>query len=169
MISIIVAVERGTGAIGRDGDLLHHISADLRRFKVLTMGHPVIMGRRTFESFPKGPLPGRENIVLTRTGSFHHDGTTVVSSLNEAIAIVADRDAFVIGGGEIYRQALPLASVLHLTEIDATTPDADTFFPLPDESQWTETDCSAWLTDEKTALRYRYRTLSRTQHRQAES
>ena len=76
-ISIIVATAQGN-AIGRKGDLLFHISADLRRFKEITMGHPIIMGRKTFESFPKGPLPGRQNIVITRQSDYHHDGITVV-------------------------------------------------------------------------------------------
>ena len=128
-ISIIVAAAQGN-AIGRKGDLLFHISADLRRFKEITMGHPIIMGRKTFESFPKGPLPGRQNIVITRQGDYQYDGITVVGSFPDALAAANNVDeVFVIGGGEIYREAINGASVLYLTEIDAKVDDADTFSP----------------------------------------
>lgn len=96
-ISIIVAVTRNN-AIGTNGDLLYHISADLKHFKEITMGHPIIMGRKTFESFPNGPLPGRRNIVITRNTDYVHQGIEVVHSLKEAIDAVADTDeAMVIG------------------------------------------------------------------------
>jgi len=161
MIAIIVAVERGTRAIGRDGDLLHHISADLRRFKALTMGHPIIMGRRTFESFPKGPLPGRENIVLTRSAAYRPEGATIAGSVDEALAAVAGRDAFVIGGGEIYRRFLPLADVIHLTEIDADTPGADTFFPEINPAEWYVAETGDTMTDDRSGTGFRYQTLHR--------
>ncbi|MDE5913620.1 MAG: dihydrofolate reductase [Muribaculaceae bacterium] len=128
-IHIIAAIDRH-GAIGRNGDLLFHISADLRRFKQLTMGCPIIMGRKTFESFPKGPLPGRRNIVVTRNAEYSRPGIETASSLEQALALAADApDVYIIGGGEIYRQAPPLATRLDLTDIDATVTDADTFFP----------------------------------------
>ncbi len=139
---LIAAVTRDL-AIGNQGSLLFHIPADLKRFKVLTMGCPIIMGRKTFESFPNGPLPGRRNIVVTRSAEFHYDGVDVVHSLEDAIAACGDVErAYVIGGGEIYRQALPMADELDLTLIDAECPDADVRFPdveLP-EPQFTETD-----------------------------
>lgn len=138
-LRIIVAIA-ANGAIGRNGDLLFHISADLRRFKQLTIGHPIIMGRKTFESFPKGPLPGRLNIVVTRNESYSHPGIETAHSLNDAIAIATSSGAeaaYVIGGGEIYRQALELADRIDLTEIDANVADADTFFPLPGSNNWT--------------------------------
>lgn len=135
-IHIIVAIDRN-GAIGRGGDLLFHISADLRRFKSLTMGCPIIMGRKTFESFPKGPLPGRRNIVVTRNPEYRRDGIETASSLTQALELAADApDVYIIGGGEIYRQAITLADRLDLTEIDASVPDADTFFPPIDPELW---------------------------------
>lgn len=154
MITIIAAVAGG-GAIGRRGDLLFHISADLRRFKTLTTGHPVVMGRKTFESFPSGPLPGRRNIVVTRNRAYDRPGAETAQSLADAIAMTGG-DAFVIGGGEIYAQALPLADRLCLTLVDAVVPDADTFFPETDFSQWTETDRSEDLVDPKTGVTYRF-------------
>ncbi len=160
-ISIIVATAQGN-AIGRKGDLLFHISADLRRFKEITMGHPIIMGRKTFESFPKGPLPGRQNIVITRQEDYHHDGITVVGSFSDALTAANGVDeAFVIGGGEIYREAINHASKLYLTEIDATVDDADTFFPEIKREEWVETDASEWITDERSGARYRFVCLSR--------
>lgn len=129
MINIIVAADRH-GAIGRNGDLLFHISEDLRRFKQLTMGHPIIMGRKTFESFPKGPLPGRRNIVITRQPDYSRPGIEVAASLEDALKAAHDADEiYIIGGGEIYRQAWPLAQRFLITEIDAEVADADTFIP----------------------------------------
>ena len=160
-ISIIVAIAQGN-AIGRKGDLLFHISADLRRFKEITMGHPIIMGRKTFESFPKGPLPGRQNIVITRQSDYHHDGITVVGSFSSALTAANNTDeVFVIGGGEIYREAINHASKLYLTEIDATVEDADTFFPEINREEWVETEVSEWITDERSGARYRFVCLSR--------
>ena len=135
-LHIIAAVAHGC-AIGRRGDLLFHISADLRRFNALTMGCPIIMGRKTFESFPRGPLPGRRNIVITRRIDYPANGIEVVGSLDEALRLVADSArAYVIGGGEIYRQAISLAQVLDITEIASDAPDADTFFPTIHPSDW---------------------------------
>ncbi len=126
-VNIIVAIDR-KGGIGRGGDLLFHIGADLRHFKALTWGHTVIMGRKTFESLPKGALPGRRNIVVTRNRSYVAPGADVAHSLEEALGMVQG-EAFVIGGAEIYRQALPLADRLYLTVIKDQADDADTFFP----------------------------------------
>lgn len=140
-VTIIAAVAHG-GAIGRRGDLLFHISADLRRFKALTMGHPIIMGRKTFESFPKGALPGRRNIVITRQHDYTRPGIETASSLDEALALASPADCFVIGGGEIYRQAMPHADELQLTLIDADVPDADTFFPVVDPTVWAEAEAA---------------------------
>lgn len=127
---IIIAAVCGNGAIGRNGDLLYHISADLRRFKALTMGFPIIMGRKTFESFPKGPLPGRRNIVISRNADYRPAGAEIYSTPDAALAACADSEkVFIIGGGEIYRLFIPLADRLELTEIDDDPADADTFFP----------------------------------------
>lgn len=159
-ISIIVAVAHD-GAIGRQGDLLFHISDDLRRFKAITMGHPIIMGRKTFESFPKGALPGRRNIVITRQADYTAPNIEVADSLDQAIDMASDaEEAFVIGGGEIYRQAIDRASRLFLTEIDAQVADADTFFPaIPTDFHLDEE--TPWLNDPHSGVAYRFVTLSR--------
>lgn len=128
-IHIIAAVERG-GGIGRGGDMLHHLRADLQRFKRLTMGHTLIMGRRTFDSLPGGALPGRRNIVVSRNAAWQAPGAERAASLDEALAMAqADSDVYIIGGGTIYEQAMPLADVLDITHIEAQSADADTFFP----------------------------------------
>lgn len=160
-ISIIVATAHDN-AIGRKGDLLFHISADLRRFKEITMGHPIVMGRKTFESFPKGPLPGRQNIVITRQCGYTRNGATIVGSFSEALEAAGDADeAFVIGGGEIYREAINQATTIYLTEIDAQVDDADTFFPAINPQQWKQIDASQWITDERSGVKYRFICLSR--------
>ena len=134
-ITIIAAIARN-GVIGRDNRLIWHIPRDLRRFKRLTMGHALIMGRKTFDSIGR-PLPGRRNIVITRQSNFAPDGVEVVHSLEQALALVGDAPAFVIGGGEIYRQALPRAERLELTLVDADF-EGDVRFPEIDWREWTE-------------------------------
>lgn len=134
MISIIAAVARN-GIIGQDNRLIWYIPEDLRRFKALTLGRPVIMGRKTFESL-KRPLPARINIVISRNPDYKASCAMVVHSLPEALTLFnPDRETFVIGGAEIYAQALPLADRLYLTEIDADY-EGDTKFPAWDRSQW---------------------------------
>lgn len=163
VVTIIVAVARD-GAIGRRGDLLFHISDDLRRFKRLTMGHPIVMGRKTFESFPKGPLPGRTNIVVTRRRDYDGRGATVAGSLDEALKIAAAEETgriFIIGGGEIYRQAFGIADALELTDIDASVTDADTFFPPVTDVDWELTEESEPMTDPKTGISYSFITYAR--------
>ncbi|MBO5267808.1 MAG: dihydrofolate reductase [Muribaculaceae bacterium] len=158
-LSIIVAVDRD-GGIGRAGDLLYHISADLRRFKQLTMGHPVIMGRRTFESLPKGALPGRRNIVISRNAAYTAPGIEVAGSLDEALAMTAGTgEAFVIGGASIYAESMSVAARIYLTEVDAAA-EADTYFP-PIGPEWHHTDESATETDPRSGISYRFVTLSR--------
>ena len=118
MMTIIVAITAGKGAIGRKGDMIYHISDDLRRFKALTTGHTIVMGRRTFESLPKGALPDRRNIVITRNADFTAPAVETAFSLEEALKMAeADGEVFVIGGGQIYAQALPLADKLEITLI----------------------------------------------------
>ena len=135
MIHMIAAVARD-GGIGKDNGLLCHIPADLKRFKALTMGHTIVMGRKTWESIGR-PLPGRRNVVVTRNADYRAEGAEVVPSLEEAFRTLADTDTvFVIGGGEIYRQALPSADVVWLTKIDADF-EGDTTFPELPESEWT--------------------------------
>ena len=126
-IKIIAAVADGN-AIGKNGDLAFHLSADLKRFKQITMGHTVIMGRKTFESLPNGALPGRKNIVITSNHDWTAENVTVAESLVDALQI-AQNDAFIIGGGRVYADALPLADELVITHIYESCNDADTFFP----------------------------------------
>lgn len=134
-VSIVVARARG-GVIGRDGDLPWHLPSDMRHFRELTTGHAVIMGRKTWESIPDRfrPLPGRRNIVLTRRAGYGAPGAEVMSDLASAIA-ACEGDAFVIGGGEVYGEALPLATRAFITDIDAEI-DGDAFFPALDPAQW---------------------------------
>ena len=157
MISIIAAVGRD-GAIGRDGDLAFHIAADLRRFKALTIGNAVVMGRRTFESLPKGALPDRRNIVVTRNPDYSAPGIETAPSLQGALDMAAagEGETFVAGGGEIYSQAMPHSSRLLLTLIDADTPGADTFFPPVSPEEWELTEDSGAETDPKSGLSYRF-------------
>lgn len=157
MITIIAAIGRDN-AIGRNGDLAFHLRADMRHFKELTTGHTVVMGRKTFDSLPKGALPNRRNIVITRNPDFAAAGTQRAASLDEAIAMAAGEEIFIIGGGEIYRQALPLADRMELTLIDADTPDADTFFPTIDPARWRKLTATTPATDETTALTYTFQT-----------
>ncbi len=138
-LALIAAVARN-GVIGRDGDLPWHISADLKHFKATTMGKPMIMGRRTFESIGMA-LPGRTSIVITRNAGFAADGIEVAADLDQALAI-AERlgadEAMVVGGGEIYAAALLRADRLYLTEVHAEA-EGDVHFPPLDRSQWRET------------------------------
>lgn len=158
MITIIVAITADKGAIGRKGDMLYHLRDDLRRFKSITTGHTVVMGRRTFESLPKGALPDRRNIVVTRNPGFRAENVETASSLEAALAMsAADSETFIIGGGEIYTQALPLADRLRLTIIDAPTPpDADTFFPPVDPSEWEIAAMEEPMSDPRNGVTYRF-------------
>ena len=140
IISLVVAVAQNR-AIGKDNHLLCHLPEDMRHFREVTLGRPVIMGRKTWESLPEAfcPLPGRNNIVVSRNAAYQAEGATVASSLEEAIAQTGNVEQInIIGGADIFRLALPMADVLDMTEIDASF-DADTFFPefLPED--WQET------------------------------
>lgn len=155
-IKLCLIVARGTnGVIGRDGDLPWRLSADLKRFKATTLGKPIIMGRKTWESFPKRPLPGRANIVLSRDGTYAAPGGRVYSSLPPALAAAkaiaaADgvEEIFVVGGGAIYEAALPLADRLYLTEVNAA-PEGEIAFPKLDMAQWKEAAREDYPADEK--------------------
>lgn len=136
MVSIIVAIARNR-VIGCENKLIWHISEDLKHFKAVTTGHPVIMGRKTFESIGK-PLPGRINVIITRNSSYAPEGCRTASSLDEALGMFpAEEEVFIIGGGEIYGQALPTANKLYITEIDADF-DGDTLFPEWNKKEWKE-------------------------------
>lgn len=152
-ISIIAAVARNR-AIGKDNKLLYWLPDDLKRFKALTTGHTIIMGRRTFESLPKGALPNRRNIVLSRTV---HDfpGCDVYTSLDEALKHCSDEeDIYIIGGANVYAQAIDRADRLCLTEIDDTPDGADAFFP--EYCGWRETWREEHAVDEKHAYRFAF-------------
>ncbi len=155
-ISIIVALA-SDNAIGRRGDLLYHISADLRRFKALTTGNTVIMGRKTFESLPKGALPDRRNIVISRDGGYSATGADTYTSLEDALRSCSPDDkVFIIGGAQIYSLALPIADELLVTRFDRTEADADTFFPDIDSSTWHLADLGKTETDPATGVGFRY-------------
>jgi dihydrofolate reductase len=150
IISIIVAVAEN-GVIGRGGQLPWRLSSDLRRFKQLTMGHTVIMGRRTWESIGR-PLPGRRMVVVSRQADCRTNNPSihVATSIDEAIAIAEaadDDEAFVIGGAELYRAALPIANRLYLSRILADVP-GDTFFPDVDWKEWRRVESEDYVADE---------------------
>ncbi len=137
-IALVVAVSRN-GVIGRDGGLPWHISSDLKRFKTITMGKPVIMGRKTWESLPRKPLPGRQNIVITRQKNYAAEGCVVVADVAAALLAAGDvEEVAVIGGGEIYRRFFALTDRIYLTEVDLDVA-GDTHFPQLDPKEWRET------------------------------
>ncbi|MDE6716339.1 MAG: dihydrofolate reductase [Muribaculaceae bacterium] len=161
-LTIIVAMARDK-AIGDKGDLLCRLSGDLKRFKALTMGHAVIMGRKTFDSLPKGALPGRRNVVITRNKDFSGPDVKTASSLAEALALTADEEKrFIIGGAQIYAEAYPYASTLEMTEIEAEFPQADTRLNCFNPEDWMiEEESELIEADEKNAKPYRFVTLRR--------
>jgi dihydrofolate reductase len=135
MVTLVVAMAEN-GVIGRDGGLPWRLSTDMKRFKSDTMGKPVIMGRKTWESMPRRPLPGRRNIVVTRSADYVAEGADVVRSLDEALRLAGEAEEIcVIGGGEIFGQALPLADRLNVTHVLAEI-DGDTHFPPIDLEVW---------------------------------
>jgi len=138
-ISMIVARSRNH-VIGRDNQMPWKISADLQFFKRVTMGHPVIMGRKTWESIGR-PLPGRRNIVVSRNADYKATGGELVGSLDEALNSLSEfARVFVIGGEQLFTQAFPKADRLYITEIDMDVEDGDTFFTVPNESDWKEVE-----------------------------
>jgi dihydrofolate reductase len=145
-IELVVATSKN-GVIGRNGELPWHIPSELKRFKQLTMGTPVIMGRRTWESLPRKPLPGRQNIVITRQGGYVAEGATVVASKAEALKAAGQEPrVMIIGGGEIYDLFIAEANVIHLTEVDLVA-DGDTFLPQLHPDRWEETSSETVAAD----------------------
>jgi len=153
MISLIFAMGKNN-ALGYKNQMPWHLPADFAYFKKVTMGQPVIMGRKTFESIGK-PLPGRENIVITRSTSFSHEGCIIVDSLDKAKELAKDKDSFIIGGLEIYRAFLPIADKLYITEIDNDF-EADTFFTGIDYSKWKLVSSEPGVKDEKNPFDYKF-------------
>ena len=160
-ISIIAALGRNR-AIGYQNTLPWRLPADLQRFKQLTMGHHMLMGRKTFESIGR-PLPGRTSIIITRQPDYKAEGCLITHSLAEAIALAKTRgeqEAFVIGGADIYAQALPLADRMYLTFVEAE-PEADAFFPVFDEKRWETSEEAKFAADEKHQYAMKFATLKR--------
>ncbi len=155
MTSIICALAEN-GGIGFENKLLYYLPADLKRFKALTTGHTIIMGRRTFESLPKGALPNRRNIVLTRNSEATFEGAETFGCLADALAACKDEEVFIIGGASVYAEAFPFADRLLLTHIAATPAHADAFFPEFDRSEWEVTFSEAHEPDEKNAQPYTF-------------
>ncbi len=153
----LIAAVAENGAIGRDNKLIYYLPDDLRRFKALTTGHTIIMGRRTFESLPKGALPNRRNIVLTRKGKAEDfPGCDVYGGLYEALLDCReDEDIYIIGGSSLYNEAMPLATRLCLTLVHDTPSDADTFFPLL-TPEWKEVAREDRPADERHAVPFSF-------------
>ena len=139
-LSLIVALDRQRG-IGVRNQLPWHLPEDLAHFKRLTTGHPIVMGRKTFDSIGR-PLPNRRSIVITRDPAWRHDGVEVVHSLGDAVKLVGDAPAFIIGGAQVFAEALDVADTLVVTEIHETF-ECDTFFPPIDPARWRETERTA--------------------------
>lgn len=156
MISIIVAIAENY-AIGKKGDLLCHMPADLKHFKEITTGSTVLMGERTFLSLPKHPLPNRRNIVLTDVKGKTFEGAETVYSMEELRAKVSpDEEAFVIGGGMVYKQAMEFADKLYITHIHHSWEDADTFFPVIDPTIWKQVSAERHSADDKNPYDYTF-------------
>lgn len=161
IISLIVAMDEKRG-IGKAGKLPWRLSSDLKRFRELTMGHHMIVGRRTFESIGK-PLPDRQMIVVTRNASFKPDGCLVAASVQAALALAQERgetEVFVIGGAEIYAQTLDVTDRVYLTHVHAEV-DADTFFPELKHGGWVEKESSCQPADEKNQFAFTFKLLER--------
>lgn len=159
-ISIIVAIADNL-AIGKDNQLLWHIPADLKRFKALTTGHTIVMGKRTFYSLPLRPLPNRRSIVITDLPGEQIPGCDMAYSIEEAVALMDDdKENFIIGGGMVYRQFMPLADKLYLTIVHKDF-DADTFYPAIDFEEWTEIQREDISDDGNLGFDYSYVTCER--------
>lgn len=156
MISIIVAIAENY-AIGKQGGLLCHLPEDLKHFKAITSGSTVIMGERTFYSLPKHPLPNRRNIVITDQAGKTFDGAEAAYSIDEAVQLVSkDEEAFIIGGGIVYRQFMPIADKLYITHIHHSWEDADTFFPTIESDTWQKISEEPHTADENNPFDYTF-------------
>ncbi len=159
-ISIIVAVA-DNNAIGKDNDLLWHISDDLKRFKKITSGHKIIMGKNTFLSLPIRPLPNRTSIVITDDPNDNYEGCIMAYSIQDAMSkCKGNEECFIIGGGSIYRQFLPLAEKLYLTKVQRSY-EADTFFPEIKEDEWELVEQEDHIDVENNSLHFSFQTYIR--------
>lgn len=166
MITIIVATDL-QGAIGLDNHLLFHMPADMRHFKTLTTGHTVLMGRKTFDSLPKGALPNRRNLVLSRDRSLRIEGAETFTSIKEALeSCTKDEKVFIMGGESIYRQAMALADEIELTLIHTKAPKADAYFPEISPDIWQEAERTELSKDEKNPFDYAFVRLIRKERQE---
>jgi dihydrofolate reductase len=157
MIIMIAAVAENN-ALGKNNELVWHLPNDFKRFKSLTTGHHIIMGRKTFESFPK-PLPNRTHVIITRQKDYHPEGCIVVDSMEKAIAVCPENEtSFIIGGGEIYNLALPFTDKLEITRVHHNF-EADAYFPVIDTGKWKEIQSEFNQKDEKHLFDYTYQTF----------
>ncbi|WP_418264039.1 dihydrofolate reductase [Flavobacterium faecale] len=157
---IMIAAAAENNALGKNNQMIWHLPNDFKRFKALTTGHHIIMGRKTFESFPK-PLPNRTHIVISRQKEYAPEGCIVVSSIEEALsACPKDQDVFIIGGGEIYQLALPHSDKIELTRVHYSFA-ADAFFPEIESEKWELTQCESHPKDEKHLFEYSFETYTK--------
>ena len=158
-ISLIVAKSRNN-VIGNNNQLPWHLPADLKHFKTITMGKPIIMGRKTFDSIGK-PLPGRRNIIISRQQNLHIDGCEIFHSIDDALsAVKTEKEVMIIGGANLFLQVLPIAERIYLTVIAADF-EGDAFFPGLDYAQWQLISEEKWLPDEKNKYPYCFQTLDK--------
>jgi dihydrofolate reductase len=156
---VIIAAMARNRAIGLDGSMPWHLPRELRHFRETTMGKPIVMGRKTWESIGR-VLPGRQNIVVTRNRNYVAEGCDVTGSLQEALSAAQGEEVMIIGGGQLYAQAMPHADRMILTQVDCA-PQADPWFPAWNGEEWCETDSRSELPDEKNPLAYRVVVLTR--------
>lgn len=157
---IMIAAAAENNALGKENDLVWHLPDDFKRFKSLTSGHPIIMGRKTFESFPK-PLPNRLHLIITRQEDYKVEGCLVVNSIKKALNLIEDnQDAFIIGGGQIYKHALPYTDKIELTRVHGNF-EADTYFPELDQNDWKLIFEEYHSKDEKHQFDFTYQTFIR--------
>lgn len=158
VIMVVAAAENN--ALGKDNDLLWHLPDDFKRFRQITTGHPIIMGRKTFESLPK-MLPNRTHVIITRQKDYKPEGCIVVDSLEKALALYPkNEDVFIIGGGEIFKIAMPLTDVVELTRVHANF-DADTFFPELNPDEWQLSGSEFHPKDERHAYDFTFETYTK--------
>ena len=158
MTLTLIAAVAENNALGKDNKMLWHLPDDFKRFKLLTSGHYIIMGRKTFESLP-GMLPNRTHIIITRQQDYIADGCIIVNSLDEAIAACPqNEEVFVIGGGEIYKQAIDKADKIELTRVYGISPEADAFFPEIDVTKWKLTESIHHPKDDKHKFDFSFET-----------
>jgi dihydrofolate reductase len=159
-LALIVAVSENK-VIGSGGELPWRLSADLKRFKELTLGHSLIMGRKTYESIGR-LLPGRKTVIVTRQQDYHVDGASIVNSVPEALELINDdHRPFVIGGGEVYDLFLPFVNEIYLTRVHVELA-GDTFFPEPDWNQWRQIECKRYPRDSKNNFDYSFEVYIRS-------